>query len=280
MQLWMDSNIHLSCGCCKRLDIELEEIKGGVMNCIERAGKPPVVLCVHGYCQSSAYWAPTVERIAQQGGHGIAVDLPGFAGSAGVSGPYTMEAYADALAALLDARGIERVVVVGGSMGGVVAQQFALRHSARLERLLLVATGAYTGDPEGALAKAEGLAGKPWDESAVRSIVQGFFHSPPSEERFSELLGIAAMASHQAAIEAARSNAGTRALERLGEIKAPTLIIQGRHDRSRTVAHGEEMQTAITGARLEVLENSGHTPQLEEPDAFHCLALPFLVPGL
>ena len=250
------------------------------MNCIERKGKSPVVVCVHGYCQSSAYWAPTVERVAQQGGHAIAVDLPGFAGSAALAGPYTMEAYADALLALLDARGFDRAVVVGGSMGGVVAQQFALRHPTRLERLLLVATGAYTGDPAGALVKAESLAKGTWDEAAVRPIVQGFFHTPPAPERFAELLGFAGMASQQAAVEAGRSNASGNTLARLAEIKVPTLIIQGRHDVARTVAHGEEMQAAIAGARLEVLEGSGHTPQLEEPEAFHQHAMPFLTAGL
>ena len=250
------------------------------MNCIERTGNPPVVLFVHGYCQSSAYWAPTVERIAQRGGHGIAVDLPGFAGSSGLPGPYTMEAFADALVGLLDARKMDRAIVAGGSMGGVVAQQFALRHPERLERLLLVATGAYAADPKGAIAKVESLSESPWDEATVRPIVQGFFHTPPSATRLSELLEIAGKASKQAAIEAARSNAGTNTLARLSQIKVPTLIIQGRHDRSRTVAHGKEMQTAITGARLEVLENSGHTPHLEEPEAFHVLALPFLIPRL
>jgi pimeloyl-ACP methyl ester carboxylesterase len=248
------------------------------MNCFERTGNPPVVLFVHGYCQSSAYWAPTVERIAQQGGHGIAVDLPGFAGSAGLPGPYTMEAFADALVGLLDARKINRAVVAGGSMGGVVAQQFALRHPERLARLLLVATGAYTADPKGALAKADSLSSSPWDEATLRPIVQGFFHTPPSAKRFSELLAIAGNASRHAAVVAARSNAGTSLLARLSQIKVPTLIIQGRHDRSRTVAHGEEMQNAIIGARLVVLENSGHTPHLEEPDAFHDLAVPFLIP--
>jgi pimeloyl-ACP methyl ester carboxylesterase len=250
-----------------------------VMNLIERTGKAPVVLCIHGYCQSSAYWAPTVERVAQQGGHAIAVDLPGFAGSAGLAGPYTMEAFADALAALLDARGIARAVVAGGSMGGVVAQHFALRHPARLERLLLVATGAYTADPAGALAKADQLAAARWDESAVRPIVKGFFHTQPPPDRVAVYVRDALAASQPAAVEAARSNARNHVLERLGEIKAPTLIIQGRHDTARTVAHGAEMQARIAGAWLEVLEGSGHTPQLEEPDAFHRLALPFLLAG-
>lgn len=250
-----------------------------MMNCIERTGNAPVVLCVHGYCQSSAYWATTVEEVARQDGHGIAVDLPGFAGSVALPGPYTMEAYADALAGLLDDRGIARAVVAGGSMGGVVAQHFALRHPERLERLLLVATGAYTADVESALAKADRLASAAWGEDAVRPVVQGFFHLQPPPEHMEEYLRHAASASQQAAVEAARSNARNNTLDRLGEIGVPTLIIQGRYDTARTVAHGAEMKSRIAGARLEVLNHSGHTPQLEEPAAFHQLALPFLVSG-
>jgi pimeloyl-ACP methyl ester carboxylesterase len=57
------------------------------MHLFERSGRPPVVVCIHGYCQSSAFWAPTLERIAQRGRHALAVDLPGFGGSAGLPGP-------------------------------------------------------------------------------------------------------------------------------------------------------------------------------------------------
>ena len=66
--------------------------------CLERPGDAPAVLCVHGYCQSSAYWAPTLERLAETGARGLAPDLPGFGASAGHPGPYTMEAYADVIA--------------------------------------------------------------------------------------------------------------------------------------------------------------------------------------
>ena len=88
--------------------------------------------------------------------------------------------------------------------------------------------------------------------------------------------GIARSASKAAAVEAARSNATLRTLERLGEIRVPTLLIQGRHDRARTPEHGALMCEHIPDARLHVLENSGHTPQLEEPEAFARVAMPFL----
>lgn len=249
------------------------------MHAIERKGSSPAVLCVHGYCQSSAYWEPTVDLLAKRGVHAIAVDLPGFAASAAEPGPYTMEGLADALAAFLDGRKIDRVTLIGGSMGGVVAQHFVLRHPARVGRLLLVATGAYTADPPGALAKADALATSPWDEKTVTPIVNGFFYSAPADAELARLKGFAKQASKAAAVEAARSNARSRTLERLAEIRVPTLIIQGRHDKARTPQHGAEMAERIGGARLAILEGSGHTPHLEEPNSFHAQAIPFLLEG-
>jgi pimeloyl-ACP methyl ester carboxylesterase len=239
------------------------------MHCAERSGAGYPVVCVHGFCQSGAYWEPTLDRLAEVGVAGLAPDLPGFAGSAGLGGPYTMEAYADALARVLDGRGIRRVVLAGGSMGGVVAQHFALRHPERLARLLLVATGAFTVDPEAALTKAECLATGEWNRTTVASVVSGFFYRPPQTDEMDRFERIALSASQPAAVEAARSNARSRTFEQLGRIKVPTMIIQGRHDRA--------MQERIRECRIVVLEQSGHTPQLEEPDQFHRVALPFLM---
>jgi len=244
---------------------------------LERDGALPAVLCVHGFCQSSAYWAPTLDRLASAGVRGIVPDLPGFAASAATPGPYTMEGYADRLAGLLDALGLGQVALVGGSMGGVVAQHLALRHPRRLRRLVLVATGAAMADPGAALAKADATAVAPWDAEAVRPMVDGFFHRRPPDKELDQYRHIALAASHEAAVEAMRSNARSRTLELLGRIDVPTLIVQGRHDRARTPEHGAEMRERIPGARLVVLEGSGHTPQLEEPEAFHQVVLPFLL---
>src|SRR4051812_36066398 len=143
------------------------ELRGGAMFYQDAGDGQPVVLCIHGFCQSSVYWQPTLVQLAAAGARGIAPDLPGFGQSSTVAGPYTMEQYADVLRGLLDALGPERVVVAGGSMGGVIAQQFALRHPTRLERLLLVATGAFTGDPAAGLKKADELVPVPWSDEMV-----------------------------------------------------------------------------------------------------------------
>ena len=166
---------------------------------LERKGSGPPVVFVHGFCQSSAYWAPSLERVAEQGVHGLAVDLPGFGASAGLPGPYTMAGLADALARELDARGLREVVLVGGSMGGVVAQHFALRHAGRVTRLLLVATGGFTANEALALEKADALSAAQWNEEAVTPIVDGFFYQRPSTATLADYRRIALSASQQAA---------------------------------------------------------------------------------
>lgn len=242
----------------------------------ERRGAGVPVVCLHGFCQSSAYWRPTLDRLAEGGRAAVAPDLPGFGVSADQPGPYTMEGYADAVARMLDAQGISRIVLVGGSMGGVVAQHFALRHSDRLRRLLLVATGAFTTDPAAALAKADVLASGQWNAATAESVVAGFFHQPQSAERKEMVLRIAMGASQSAVVGAARSNARSDTFDRLGSIAVPVMIIQGRHDKVRTAQHAAAMREQMADCHVAVLSNSGHTPQLEEPDAFHDLALPFL----
>lgn len=247
------------------------------MHVIERAGQGATVVCIHGFCQSSAYWAPTLDQIAAQGVNALAPDLPGFAESASEPGPYTMPALADAVAKLLDHRGLKQVVLVGGSMGGVVAQHFVLRHPERVLRLLLVATGAATADPAGALAKADAMEASRWNEEAVTPIVAGFFYNSPPAEKLAEYRAIAMKASQPAAIEAARSNASLSTLDDLGRITVPTLIVQGRYDRARTPEHGALMRSLLPNGALAVIENAGHTPQLEQPLGFHDVALPFLI---
>lgn len=237
----------------------------------------PVVVCIHGFCQSSEFWAPAITHFAAVGAKAIAIDLPGFGSAADAPGPYTMEGYADLIAAFLDTLSLEQITVIGGSMGGVVAQHFALRHLRRLERLILVATGAQTPDPAGALAKADMMATDPLTDADIARMVDGFFFHPLTEPERRHYGEIARAASREAAVIAARSNACSNTLDQLSRITAPTLVVQGRHDRGRTPEHGTRMCGLLPNARLKVLENSGHTPQLEQPEAFYEAVVPFVL---
>ena len=189
-----------------------------------------------------------------------------------------MAGLADALARGARCPAVARqVVLVGGSMGGVVAQHFALRHPQRVERLLLVATGGFTANEALALEKADALS--------AAAVERGHRHAhrrrvlPPAPVRalLAEYRKIALSASQPAAVEAARSNATNRTFDDLASIRVPTMIIQGRHDRARTPEHGADMRDRIAGSVLAVIEDAGHTPQLEQPQRFHDVALPFLL---
>jgi pimeloyl-ACP methyl ester carboxylesterase len=121
------------------------------------------------------------------------------------------------------------------------------------------------------------MARAPWDETTVIPIVDGFFYRRPSVAQVMRLRRIALSASHHAAVEATRSNAQSNTMDRLASIRVPTLIVQGRHDRARTPEHGALMRERIADSQLVVIEDAGHTPQLEQPRAFHDVALAFLV---
>lgn len=244
---------------------------------LEQKGTEPPIVFIHGFCQSSAYWAPSLNRVAEHGVRSIAIDLPGFGASAELPGPYTMASLAEALALQLDSCGIRQVVLVGGSMGGVVAQHFTLRHPERVHRLLLVATGAFTLNETLALEKADVLGAAKWNEETVTPVVDGFFHQRPSDSVLAAYRKIALSASQRAAVEAARSNASNNTFEQLSLIRVPTMIIQGRYDRVRTPEHGADMRDRISGSVLAVIEDAGHSPQLEQPQLFYDVALPFLL---
>ncbi len=248
------------------------------MKCkLEYHGKKPATIFLHGFLQSFEFWRPAFEELTRAGQTGLVPDLPGFGASADEAGPHTMAGLADSVARFLDENNLQSCSVVGGSMGGVVAQHLALRHPGRVSKLVLVATGGVFDNPAKARGMAEQLANGPWDEAAVSPFVQGFFHHRPKGEAWTKFINIALSASRVAAVEAGTSNADNNTLEQLSQIRVPTLIIQGRHDKGRTPEHGEVMRQKINGSKLAVLEDSGHTPQLDQADEFNAIAIPFLL---
>ena len=108
-----------------------------------RASEPEVVVLIHGVAGSSATWTPVIERLERDGSprRVIAPDLLGHGESAGPSGDFSMGAYANGLRDLLAALGHRRATVVGHSLGGGVAMQFAYQFPEMCSRLVLVSSG-------------------------------------------------------------------------------------------------------------------------------------------
>lgn len=163
----------------------------------------------------------------------IAFDPRGGGRSDAPPGPYSIEQMADDAAGLLDALQIERATVVGYSMGGRVALSLALDHPARVDKLVLAATSART-PPTRVLSR------RWWALEVLSRLPVPGDHQPRWAWKSQR-----------------RASASFDATRRLGEIHVPTLIIHGQRDHMTSLALAREMNRAIEGSRLVVVDG-GH----------------------
>jgi pimeloyl-ACP methyl ester carboxylesterase len=185
-----------------------------------------------------------------------------------------MAIYADDLAALLDALGVERAVLCGLSMGGYVAFEFLRRWRARVAALVLVDTRA---EPDGAEAKrARDVAAAQAREKGAAAIADAMLpkmlstasvrDKPGLAERVRALMAATPVAGIVGALGAMRDRPdSTTLLPSLGDV--PTLVLAGSDDEITPSAAAAAMAAAIPGARLVEIAGAGHLATLEEPSA-------------
>ncbi len=238
-----------------------------------RGDGPTNIVFIHGFCQSSLYWEPTLDRLPE-GLCGLALDLKGFGDSDKPDGPYDIPTLADEIASVLDILGLRQVVLVGNSMGGVVCQAFATRHTERLSKLALLSTGPFVRNPAASTARATRFATMEWERGEFSALLERFFLVPP--DNFERLVDVAMKASRNAMVEITLSMASSNFLEGLRRLDVPTLIVQGAQDTIRPVEEGRLLHEAIRGSRFHVLEGASHTPMLERPEELHALLWDFV----
>lgn len=232
------------------------------------------IVFLHGVGTDADSWAPQLEHFAAAGFRAIAWNLPGYGGSAALPVP-SFEAMADALGDLLDELNIDRVDLVGHSFGGMVAQEFAVRHPQRLRTLTLSGTSPAFGRPDGEwqqkfvrerLAPIE--AGKSMADLAdgmVRSLA-----GPGPDES-----GMAIARRSIGQVPAETFAAGIRLLvtfdrrAALPHIAVPTLVLAGEHDSNAPLPMMEKMASRIPGAWFVKIPGAGHLANLERTAAFN-----------
>ncbi|MHB1415823.1 MAG: alpha/beta fold hydrolase [Chloroflexota bacterium] len=235
-------------------------------------GDVPVVF-IHGFCQSSLWWEPTLRQLPS-GFRAFALDIKGFGDSDKPAGPYGVSLFADDIRKFLDAQGLERIVLVGNSLGGLICQSFATRYQERLERLVLSATGAFVRDPEAAKGRAAHFGEMPWTRENLGGLIGGFFARRP--DNFERLVDDAVKASREAAVQTTLSMASLNLLDVLRSVTVPTLIMQGGADQIRPPREGELIHQVVQGSLLRVLGGAGHTPMVDRPDLYHPLLFNFI----
>ena len=260
------------------------------------AGDPdlPVVLLVHGITSSSATWEPVIPDLARHA-HVIAPDLVGHGASDKPRADYSLGGFATGLRDLLERLGHDRVTVVGHSLGGGVAMQFAYQYYAQCERVALVASGGLGREISWVLR----AAAMPGSEFVLPVIANTYVRD--AGQAVARLLAWAPVRPRPSVLEAARSYASLADLPArsafvhtlrsvvepggqrvdatdklyLGEGR-PTLLVWGALDTIIPVSHAYTAHAAIPGSRLEVFEQARHFPHQDEPERFTRALVDFL----
>ena len=236
------------------------------------AAGDPALLLLHGAGNSMTAWdAELCERLAAQGRHVIRLDSrdAGKSARADAPGAYTLDDLAADIVACLDTLELPAATLAGVSQGGMTAQIVAVEHPERVAGLVLIST-TVLGEEE-LPGPVEGLfSGGPeppdWSDRAavVRYLVE--LERPYGGDTFDEELmtRIAENAVDHADDIAAQLSQpfeaapGRLVRDRLGEIRAPTVVVHGTADPMFPLAHGRVLAAAIPGARLLALDGFGH----------------------
>lgn len=264
------------------------------------AGEGPALLLIHGIGDNSSTWSEIIPHLAEN--HTvIAPDLLGHGRSDKPRADYSVAAYANGMRDLLSVLGIDKVTVVGHSLGGGVAMQFAYQFPHMVDRLVLVSAGGVTKDVHPFLRlismpvvnEALKLLRLPGAMAAVRAVgdvvsrVHGsplrpgaMLHDTPDLVR---VLGdLPDPTAYEAYLRTLRSVVDWRGqvvtmLDRcyLTE-NLPVQLIWGACDSVIPVAHAHMAHAAMPGSRLDIFENAGHFPFRDDPLRFLTVVEDFL----
>jgi len=269
------------------LDITFHQIRlHGHLVTYRTAGEGPVVLLVHGITGSSAQWEPVMSLLAEHYTV-LAPDLLGHGQSAKPRGDYSLGAYAVSLRDLMIALGHRRATVVGHSLGGGVAMQFAYEYPVFAERLVLVSSGGLGREvhpllraatlpgselvlpliANTRLLEAGARVGQALERLGLRAgadlgeMVRGYASLGDAGARQAFLLSL------RAVIEPGGQRVSANDRLYLSSLM-PSLIVWGAGDPLIPVRHASVAHRAMPGSRLEIFEGAGHFPQLDDPIRF------------
>jgi pimeloyl-ACP methyl ester carboxylesterase len=266
------------------------------------SGTGPAVLFVHGLLGSHRHWAQLMHTLAAER-RLIAPDLFGHGASAKPVGDYSLGAHAATLRDLLDRLEVDRVTLVGHSLGGGIAMQFCYLFPDRVDRLVLVSSGGL-GRELSPLLRAAALPGAElvlpvitsrWLHRRTTSVAGGLgrlgldrLGIRPSADLTEawRALGDLDAEGRRAFLATVRSviDPGGQTVTAWDHLPmaapVPTLLVWGARDRIIPSWHAvTAAQTGFPGSRVEIFDRAGHFPHLAEPERFAALLAGFIADG-
>ena len=240
----------------------------------------PVVMLSHSLASSLVMWDPQLGSLEPHF-QVLRYDMRGHGDSDAPEGAYTLEMLAEDAVALLDALKLDAVHYVGLSIGGMIGQGLGLDHAARFKSLTLCDTSAIMPNEAQPIlqeritaAREQGMAAQV-DGTLERWFTPEYLQkNPPEVERIRRQVAATPLAGYIGCSEALR---GLNYLDRLSEIKLPTLIMVGEEDPGTPVAASEAIHERIAGSQLVILASARHLSNIEQADDFNKSLMDFLL---
>jgi 3-oxoadipate enol-lactonase len=241
----------------------------------------PTILLLHGLGADCTSWSLQLPALSQAGFRPLAPDAPGFGGSPYDEGGWNIRRVAGQLAGLLEELGSGPAHVVGLSMGGVIAQQFALDFPKLTRRLVLVSTFS--------VLRPEDLSGWVYffrraasvltrgPEAQAQVVARRLFPDPKDQELRAMFIAIVARADPRAYRRAMAALGLFNSSKRLHEIQVPTLVITGADDSTVSPVRQELLVQGIHAARQVLIQAAGHAVSVDQPEQFNQALLEFLL---
>jgi 3-oxoadipate enol-lactonase len=254
---------------CNGIDVGYDDVGTG----------DPIVF-LHGFPHNRSLWAPQIGALIDRA-RCIVPDLRGF-GETPAQPPFTVDQYADDVAALLDVLKIDRAVIAGLSMGGYVALAFWRRHQARVRGLALIDTKAGADSAEGLIKRREmiALANERGSAGVADAMITGMVgrstreKCPEVVDQVHAMLEAASVEGIVGGLEAMMARPDSTPT--LPTIDVPTLIVVGDEDVLTPPAESRLMHEAIPESRLEIIRGAGHLSNTERPGAVNHVLTEFL----
>ncbi|MDX3904359.1 MAG: alpha/beta hydrolase [Pigmentiphaga sp.] len=248
-------------------------IRGNHLNYFDSGTGRPIIF-FHSTPATAKFYQPQIAHYSSRY-RTLAFDLRGHGDSDKPAGAYRINEFLEDYLAIFDALDLQDFVLVGCSVGGIVAQLYALEHGERLRGLVLIgAPCSRRGRDVAGFHAAVAQSG--WPAVVERLVDKQLHSSTPPDVKAWAIQEYLKTPLHVRAAEEEALLADVHHTDRLGDIRVPTLLVAGEEEETEIYEQMEYMATAIPDARHHVIHNAAHMPNFEQPREFNRIMDDFL----